>query len=688
MRQFIGLFLLGCCIFFHGATQVQAALNKEDMAPYVVPPMELGEKDEHLPVWHVLNSGGALAGYIFESRDLAPIPGFSGTPMNLLITIDLEGNFIDVTVLDQNEPVFVSGLGPRPLFEFLQQYRGLSLTTNIKVGSVQGKAEKNISNSVQIDGVTKATASVRIANQSILASALKVARQNLANIAPKPVSYPDKSKFEDLSWDALIEKGLIKHKRFSNADVEALFAETDFAGLDDITLEDPDGLYGEFWVADLGLPSVMKNIMSVENQRDLNNQLSPFEEPILILANGRHQLVLDNFVRNTVPDRLGAKQNGFFVNMRDADIDVSLKPGLADFDQAMVFRLDTRLGFDPSSPWEFIIKTARQKGMFRPTVELKDLTLPISYPAEYFLNEEDTSDDAPMWLKSWQDQQVNLIITAVFLIAFFILLARQKPLLAHLKTKRLAALLFTLVFIGWFAQGQLSMVTVIAFFKAVMEGQNLSFLLFDPISLLVWGFVFVSFFIWGRGTFCGWLCPFGVLQELSNHVAKLLGLKQISLSPRLTTHLEKIKYLILAALLLSGIFLPDLSDKLVELEPFKTAITMQFVRDLPYVAYAVFWLILGLFYFKPYCRFICPLGAFMIMGGKLRLTKWIKRRKACGSPCQLCHVRCDYGAIDKSNGQIKYSACFQCLDCVEIFENDQKCVPLILTAKKGTSHRG
>lgn len=685
MRQILGLILLIYLSLFASSTQAQAALSEEEMAHLVIPPMELGTKDEALSVWHLLNSGGALAGYIFESRDLAPIPGFSGTPMNLLISIDLEGNFINVTVLDQNEPVFVSGLGPRPFHEFLQQYRGLSLANNIKVGSVQGKSEKNISNSVQIDGVTKATASVRIANQSILASALKVARARLSDIAPKPVSYPDKNRFEKMDWDELIKAGLIKHLRVKNSDIQALFANSDYSDLDPIAEEEPDALYVDLWVADLGLPTVMKNIMSAENQKDLFNQLSPFEEPILVLANGRHHLVLDNFVRNTVPDRLGAIQNKFFVNMRDADIDVKLQPGLGDFEQAMVFRLDTRLGFDPSSPWNFIVKVARQKGIFRPLVEMRDINIPVSYPQEYFLAEEENKTNGPMWLKSWQDQKYNLIIIGLFLAGLFILLARNAALLKNLKAKRYVLLLFTLSFVGWYAQGQLSIVTVIAFFKALFAGQNLGFMLFDPVSLLLWVAVFLSFFIWGRGTFCGWLCPFGVLQEIAGFVGKVLHLPQIQISQRTTRYLEKIKYIVLGTLIVAGIFIPDLSDCLVEIEPFKTGITMQFSRTWPYVLYAGAWLFLGMFYFKGYCRFLCPLGAVMIIGGKLRLIDWLKRRDACGTPCQLCRVRCEYGAIDKSSGQILYSACFQCLDCVEIMQNDQKCVPIVLEKKKATS---
>jgi polyferredoxin len=63
------------------------------------------------------------------------------------------------------------------------------------------------------------------------------------------------------------------------------------------------------------------------------------------------------------------------------------------------------------------------------------------------------------------------------------------------------------------------------------------------------------------------------------------------------------------------------------------------------------------------------------------MLDWIPRRKECGSPCQLCAVRCRYGAIEPK-GQVRYDECFQCMDCVVIHNDDKACVPLIL-ARKG-----
>jgi len=117
-------------------------------------------------------------------------------------------------------------------------------------------------------------------------------------------------------------------------------------------------------------------------------------------------------------------------------------------------------------------------------------------------------------------------------------------------------------------------------------------------------------------------------------------------------------------------------------EPFKTAITVGFDRSWPFVLYAVGLLLLGGLYYKFFCRFLCPLGAAITLGGKLRRWTWLPRRVECGQPCQTCRHRCHYDAIHR-DGAIDYDRCFQCLDCVGIYHDENRCAPLLLEAKKG-----
>ncbi|WP_347249724.1 4Fe-4S binding protein, partial [Zoogloea sp.] len=205
--------------------------------------------------------------------------------------------------------------------------------------------------------------------------------------------------------------------------------------------------------------------------------------------------------------------------------------------------------------------------------------------------------------------------------------------------------------------------------------------LYDPVSLLLIAFTLVSFVVWGRGTFCGWLCPFGALQEFAALLARALRLPERKLPARLAGMLDRGRFVILAALAALAAIAPQWAEKGVEVEPFKTAITVGFDRSAPFVAYALILLVVGGLYYKFFCRYLCPLGAAMALGGRLRLLDWLPRRSECGQPCQTCRHRCAYDAIEKS-GAIRYERCFQCLDCVGIYHDVNRCAPIMLMRKK------
>ena len=80
----------------------------------------------------------------------------------------------------------------------------------------------------------------------------------------------------------------------------------------------------------------------------------------------------------------------------------------------------------------------------------------------------------------------------------------------------------------------------------------------------------------------------------------------------------------------------------------------------------------------------CSSGLAVV--GRLRLLDWIPRRAECGTPCQLCKVKCRYGAI-AANGAIDYPECFQCMDCVTIILDPQQCVPQIIERKRNRTIR-
>lgn len=649
----------------------------------IVPPYALGDPLNDKGVWSLLNSGGAEAGYVFETAPLAALPGFSGAPIDLLVLLDLEGRFIDVKLVSHNEPIFVSGLGEAPLRAFLEQYRGRSINEPLVVGTPYGDGGAG-SDLVYLDGVTKATASVRIAHESILAAALQVAREKMQGVSSGPPAYPDPDHAENLSWDDLVAEGIAGRLTVTNRELDAAFAGTIWARDDPEAEADPDGIFLDLWLVDIGAPSIARAVLTEDSLADLDRFLavSPSDEPILVIDTGRHGLVSKDFVRNTAPDRLSAEQDGLPVALRDADLLFETLPEVPK-GTAMILRTDRRLGFDPTRDWVLTVQAVREHGMFQPEPGSAHFKLPHKTDARFYTR-PGAVVTLPPWREAILNRQGDLVVLAVFLTGLAGLLAfgtRRFAGWRHFTAARLTILAFVAGFVGWWGQGQLSIVTPLATIRTAMDGASFAYLVYDPFSLLIWAVAGIGFFIWGRGLFCGWLCPFGALQEFAHHLGRLLRLPRIEPSALWDRRLKSVKYLLLAGLVATVVIAPEHIDKAAEIEPFKTAITVFFVRDWYYVVYAVFWLVLGMVTFKGFCRYVCPLGAVMAIGGLVRGRDWIARRAECGTPCQLCKVRCNYGSIRKS-GAIDYAECFQCLDCVAIHDDPQQCVPLILATRR------
>jgi polyferredoxin len=346
-----------------------------------------------------------------------------------------------------------------------------------------------------------------------------------------------------------------------------------------------------------------------------------------------------------------------------------------------VFRVIGQAGLDPAAPLDVALRVTRSKGIVYPERIVRDLPLRYQLAAAYYVAPP-AADTA--WQGVWAGRKAELLVLAAALALLAGALAMQERLTANARRFawfRAAFLLFTIGFIGYYAQGQLSIVNITGLAQALLAGRSLAFFLYDPMTVALWGFVLVSLFAWGRGTFCGWLCPFGALQEMSGKLGQLLRLPQLRTRRRLDARLKLGKYLLLAAILASALLAPALVDTLVELEPFKTAITLAFVRSWPFVVWAAGLLALSAVSYKFFCRYLCPFGAALALLGRVRLFNWIPRRAECGTPCQACRHACDYGAIEPT-GKVSYDECFQCMDCVVIYASDEKCAPLILERKR------
>jgi len=295
----------------------------------------------------------------------------------------------------------------------------------------------------------------------------------------------------------------------------------------------------------------------------------------------------------------------------------------------------------------------------------------------------------PIWEAVWQDRVVEIIILASSLFLLGLILVFQDWLARHpffLTYVRNLFLVFTLLFIGWYMLGQLSVVNVLTFFRALTHEFQWDTFMGDPIIFMLWGFVAVTLLLWGRGVYCGWLCPFGALQELLNKLAVHFRLRQLEFPDVVHERLMALKYIIF--IMLFGLSLQSLGLVLpfIEVEPFKTAITLRFDREWPFVTYVLVLLAISLFNRKFYCKYLCPLGAALAIPARLKLFDWLRRRKECGRPCQICAEECEVRAI-RPTGEIDANECHYCLDCQVTYWNAYKCPPMVEKRKRLERHQ-
>src|SRR5262249_7264344 len=181
--------------------------------------------------------------------------------------------------------------------------------------------------------------------------------------------------------------------------------------------------------------------------------------------------------------------------------------------------------------------------------------------------------------------------------------------------------------------------------------------------------------------FCGWLCPFGALQELLNKLARRVGVKQIAVPFGLHERLWMVKYVVFLAILAISLNSIIAAFAVAEVEPFKTAITMKFLREWPVVVYAVVLLCAGLFVERFFCRYLCPLGGALAIPARMRMFEWLKRYRECGSECQICALHCTVQAIHPL-GQINPNECIYCLQCQANYFDHSVCVHLKKRAER------
>ncbi len=485
---------------------------------------KIAEKQGEIPVWRIYKDQDII-GYAFETNDVAKIPAYSGEPVNMLVAIDQQGNYLTAKVLEHHEPIILAGIPEKKLWAFAEQYTGLSVKDRIKVGGNKSEGY------VAVDGLSGATVTVMVMNVAVTKAATKVAqslgiiKKQQTIIQPPSTIYQD--QFEKADWLQLTGDGSIRKLYLTNEKIDEAFMGTEAEHIGNIPADQKQGMFAEIYFALADVPTIGRNLFGDADYEWLMQSLKPGEHLLVVLGNG-YSFKGSGYVRGGIFDRLQIHQNENAISFRDLDhnrITDLYIAGAPAFKEMSAFRVQAHHELDPGASWQLELLVRRQTGPVD--------SLFTSFKGSYDMLEKyvDTppaivpEPELSLTQQVWKERQLEVVILLALLSVLLLILFFQDVLVRHptfMHNLRHGFLVVTVVFIGWSWGGQLSVVNVFTFLQALMSDFSWDLFLLDPIIFILWCAAAVTILLWGRAVYCGWLCPFGALQELVNQLPAIL----------------------------------------------------------------------------------------------------------------------------------------------------------------------
>ncbi|WP_438271116.1 4Fe-4S binding protein [Shimia thalassica] len=663
-----------------------------DIAPADLAPDAdaFGPIREDVGVAPVLKGGETIA-WAFLTSDFVGTTGYSGKPIHVIASIDADAVLTGVKLVKHSEPIVLIGIPNSKMLKLTEGYAGLDLKVEAETG---GEGH-------DLDIISGATVTIMVIDDSIVRAGIKVSRAlGLGGLSPITSDGPkreiDMTIDRALDWDTMTGDGSVRRMTLDIGQINKAFEDTG----DERAAKRPevgavDDTFIDMHMALVSVPSIGRSLLGDAEYENLVAWLEPGEQAILVLGRGAYSFKGSGYVRGGIFDRIQLIQgdNGVrFFDKQQRRLGALATGDSPSFTELDIFKIPADAEFDPTEPFRLQLLVQRAVGAIEKIFLTYDLgyKLPESFllPVAAPVVVDDATDEAAaksaLWKRIWKDKQVEiavlglmlLVLTAVFFFQF------QATMNARVfYWFRIGYLSVTLVFLGWYANAQLSVVNLMALAGSLRSGFTWDAFLMDPLVFIQWFAVAAALLFWGRGAYCGWLCPFGALQELTNKLARALKVPQWTLPWGLHERLWPLKYMIFLGLFALSMVSIPLAETYAEIEPFKTAIILKFVRDWPFVVFALLLLLAGLFIERFYCRYLCPLGGALAIPARIRMFDWLRRYKECGSPCQTCANECPVQAIHPT-GEINPNECVDCLHCQVLYQSETKCPVVIRQLKR------
>ncbi|MFC1532534.1 4Fe-4S binding protein [Thermodesulfobacteriota bacterium] len=186
-------------------------------------------------------------------------------------------------------------------------------------------------------------------------------------------------------------------------------------------------------------------------------------------------------------------------------------------------------------------------------------------------------------------------------------------------------------------------------------------------SLILLGIITVITIFSGR-SFCGWICPLGTLQGIMSGFGKRHLRSNNSLKKLTDINIRWFRYVILFLFTIGAWY----GGKLL-IRPYDPWVAWMHISEFTHtieefpigMVMLLIVLLISLFIPRTFCRYLCPMGAFLSLVNKLSLNKIQRNSETC-TQCGLCDKTCPVGLEVSQSETVERSECISCGECASV----------------------
>lgn len=623
----------------------------------VLPGAAAFRRDEGAAYAVAIDPAGETVGWVALSTDVVDVVAYSGKPLVTLVGLSTEGMITGARVLHHSEPILLVGIPERALFDFVDFYEGKAASARVVVGHAQDDE------SISVDVISGATVTALAQNRTILDTARMVGVA--VGVIDASQLVPGHFESEELpwTWQRMRDEDVFGRLRVSEADMGVGEANRAFVDL---------------WYTIADAPQVGRALLGDNTYEHSMGLLEPGQHLFVVFGNGSNSFKGSAFVRGGLFDRVRIEQGLTEIMFRDTDYENLSRLAADDaprFREGAIFI--TRGGsLDPGAEYELVFLGSRYDGRGAFSREFREFKSSHRLPRSVYVL--DGPEPEPMWVQAWRNNVVEASVLAIYLLfvigvfTFRRYTTRNQVVLRRL---HLGVMLFGFVGVGLVMGAQPSVTQLLTLADSIVHEWRWDLFASEPLVFLLWIFIFVVSLIWGRGVFCGWVCPYGVMTELLHKLARKVRVPEWELPARVHNVARYLRYGVLIGLVPIFLWNSVLGEQLAEVEPFKSTFYVPlWTRHWGFGLWWAFLALWSVFTWRPFCRYICPLGGGLALFNSFRFSG-PRRRSFCES-CSICEKGCEPLAIRK-DGTIDPRECLSCMDCEAVYRDEEKCPPLV-----------